>query len=267
MRREAACAGRFYPGDEASLRQMVRETLHEGNQRAAFGAVAPHAGYIYSGGVAGETISALDISPTVLVLCPKHTRYGGPTAIWEAGEWALPGGVVEVDAAFAAHLMAHLPGLVHDPEAHVVEHAVEVLLPFLRERRADVRFVPIALAHRDWASCRAFGESLAVALEAWPAPVLVLSSSDMNHFEDQQTTLHKDQLAIDKMLALDPEGLYQVCRQEHISMCGVVPTVIAMIAGQKLGQITSCELIQHTTSAAVSGDEARVVGYAGLVFR
>lgn len=264
--RTPAFAGRFYPGDEDALSTMVRDFLGERSPRPAVGVVAPHAGYVYSGAVAGATLATVEIPETALILCPKHTRYGRETAIMLEGSWDLPGGPMAIDEPLARHLHEALPGVEIDAEAHRQEHAVEVILPFLRECRPDVRFVPLALGFRSLERCTALGQALGHALQNWPSPVLIVSSSDMNHFEDQTTTLEKDQKAIERYMAFDPDGLYNTCREHNISMCGVVPTTIMLIAAKMLDGKTP-ELICHATSADVSGDTTRVVGYAGMTLR
>lgn len=266
--RPAALAGRFYPDDPEVLRQMVRGFL--GSDAAvpttpvdAWAVMAPHAGLVYSGGVAGQVLSAVEIPEVVVIMCPKHTRLGAHTSLLTSGHWALPGGGLSIDEALANHLMAALPDVVEDPLAHAQEHAIEVILPFLRELRPDVRFVPIAMGYRRFADCQRFGQALGEALATWPQKVLLVSSSDMNHFADLPTTMHKDQLALDRLLALDPAGLFETCETHDISMCGVVPTTAILVALAR-HNIAQARLIAHTTSAAVSGDEERVVGYAGV---
>ncbi len=266
MVRSPAMAGLFYPDDPKQLAEWVDSFTPPTTSQPALGIIAPHAGLRYSGGVAGATIAQVTIPATTLILCPKHTRFGAKTAIMTHGSWSMPGGTIAIDEDLAKHLQQCLPNLTEDDQAHAEEHAIEVLLPFLQKHRPDGRFVPIAMDYRSLKECQALGHALGQALNQWPESVLLLSSTDMNHFEDQDTTRRKDQLALDQILALNPEGLYNTCQQHNISMCGVVPTTITLYALQHLG-LHQATLIQHTTSAAVSGETQRVVGYAGLVLK
>jgi len=267
MDRTPAFAGRFYPGESAQLDAIVRgfvEIPSEETPIRATGVVAPHAGYIFSGEVAGQTLARVEMSPTVLVLCPKHTRLGEHTSMLCGGTWSLPGRGMEIDEELAEHLFQRLPDVVEDAQAHIQEHAIEVILPFLRILREDVRFVPLAMGYRSFEDCQRMGEALGEALKAWGEPVLIVASSDMNHFEDQETTLWKDQMAIERTMDFDAKGLYETCRSYDITMCGVVPTCVMLIASQML-QASQTRLVAHTTSAEVSGDTQRVVGYAGMI--
>ncbi len=258
-------SGRFYPANASTLDAMVRQYLEVPVETSKVrGAVVPHAGYVYSGEVAGRTIASIELPQTVLLMGPKHTRLGEHSAIMHRGAWSLPGEAVPIHEALADHLLQGLPGVVVDAEAHREEHALEVILPFLRARRPDVRFVPLILGFRSYAACEELGRALAKLLEEWDEEVLVIASSDMNHFDTHDETLRKDQMALDKCLSFDPQGLYEVCREHDISMCGVVPTTAMMVMLAQEG-INSTRLVQHMTSGDVSGDTRSVVGYAGML--
>jgi hypothetical protein len=253
----------FYPSDATELYAQVREYLPQVLPRAAMAIIAPHAGYIYSGRIAGATFAHVEITPSVLILCPKHTANGSNTAIMNRGVWAIPGTQIPIDEALADHLLAHLPDVSVDASAHAREHSLEVMLPFLSACRPDTRFVPLALGYRTLEDCQTLGYALANALKNWSQPVLIIASSDMNHQENLKTTLHKDQLAIDCILQRDPAALYQTCRQQDISMCGVIPATTVLYAAEQRDDI-EISLIAHSTSADVTGDHQRVVGYAGM---
>lgn len=265
--RKPAVAGIFYPDDPHTLWPMVQQMMPAAESQPVLAVMAPHAGYIYSGGVAGSTLARVDIPETTLILSPKHTRRGKSTALWDQGAWSLPGIKMSINEDLAQHLLQHLSGvsdIAVDTQAHLQEHGIEVLLPFLWTKRPQARFVPIVFDHRSIDECARFGQALAQALQAWPQPVLLLVSSDMNHFEDEEITQHKDQLALEQILCLDPVGLYETCRDHNISMCGVIPMTIAMFALQHIAT-RQAHLVAHTTSAAVSGNTERVVGYAGVI--
>ncbi|HUK24664.1 MAG TPA: AmmeMemoRadiSam system protein B [Terriglobales bacterium] len=264
--RVPAVAGRFYPKDPELLRAELESYLpHSGKITPAIGCVVPHAGYMYSGHVAGAVFARLEIPQCCIVLCPNHTGRGHPLAIMSAGAWQTPLGAAEIDSQLAARLKQSFPPLTEDAEAHRTEHAAEVEIPFLQTRRPGFTFVPIALGTGRLEILEALGEALAQAL-ADSGPVLLVASSDMNHYENDAITRAKDQKAIERMLALDAKGLYEVVMTEKISMCGFGPAVAMLTAAKRLGA-SQVDLVRYATSGDVSGDREMVVGYAGIVVR
>jgi AmmeMemoRadiSam system protein B len=266
--RPPAVAGRFYPSDEKSLREEIHTYLSETPQTPfrALGCIAPHAGYIYSGHVAGAVFAALEIPQLCLVMCPNHTGVGRPLAIVSEGAWETPLGNVPIDRGFAAALIQRCPLLREDSSAHRGEHAIEVELPFLQTRQPQLKFVPIALGTGKFDALEQLGDAIADTIAAHNEPVLIVASSDMNHYESDAITRVKDQLAIAPILALDPRALDDVVTQRQISMCGFGPAVAMLTAARKLGA-TSVELVKYATSGDVSGDRDLVVGYAGVIVR
>ena len=265
--REPAVAGRFYPADPAELRGEVTSYLSPPQERVrTIGCIAPHAGYVYSGGVAGAVFSRLEIPSCCIVLCPNHTGFGHPLAIMKEGAWRTPLGDLSIDSELAGRLLQAFPALVEDAAAHRSEHAIEVELPFLQVIRPDAKFVPIAVGTGRLLFLEHLGEALATVIEAYEQPVLIIASSDMNHYEDDSTTRVKDRKAIDRILAIDPRGLYETVMNESISMCGFGPAVTMLTAAKRLGA-QKAELVQYATSGDVSGDHETVVGYAGIVVR
>ncbi len=265
--RYPAVAGRFYPKDRDILLQDVESYLSRRTESApALGCVVPHAGYIYSGAVAGAVYARLDVPRRIIVLCPNHTGQGRPLAIMSQGGWETPLGQSPVDAPLAGALKKRFPLLTEDAEAHRKEHAIEVELPFFQVRRPDFTFVPIALGTGQFDILEKLGEAVADELEAQGEEILIVASSDMNHYENDSITRVKDHKAIERMLGLDARGLFDVVMREEISMCGFGPAVVMLIATQRLG--ASCaELVKYATSGDVSGDREMVVGYAGVVVR
>jgi AmmeMemoRadiSam system protein B len=265
--RHPAVAGRFYPRDSDALLADVQTYLSPSQKTdSALGCVVPHAGYIYSGHVAGAVFARVNVPRRCILLCPNHTGKGHPLAIMSQGAWQTPLGPVPIDSALAETLAQRFPLLHEDAEAHRTEHAAEVQLPFLLTRRPDITFVPIALGTGQFEVLEALGSAIADAVAAQAEPVLLIASSDMNHYENDRITREKDHKAIDRILALDPRGLFDVVIQEEISMCGFGPTVAMLTAAKRLGA-TSAELIKYATSGDVSGDREMVVGYAGVVVR
>jgi len=261
-----AVSGQFYPGSASGLSRALLELTREGKERMpAIGVVAPHAGYVYSGAVAGEVFSSVRVPARAVLFCPNHTGIGEDAAIISHGSWRMPWGDVQVDEELGARLEAACPLLREDASAHSREHAIEVQLPFLHRFRPDVRIVPVALGRLSLEDCRNLGEGVADAIAGDADRPLLVASSDMSHYVPDAVARKKDKLAIDRMLALDPEGLYATVRTERISMCGVLPATVVLFAVRRLGA-TSARLIRYATSGDVSGDFDRVVGYAGLAF-
>ncbi len=263
--REPAVAGRFYPGDARELERDVQAML--GPATAAEPAIAvmvPHAGYVYSGAIAGETFARVRVPARAVVMCPNHTGLGSRRSLWGAGTWRLPGDDVPIDAELAALLSAEA-GLVDDHRAHLREHAVEVELPFLRARRPDVSVVPVVLGGLSPSACREVGEGLARVIDAvGRRDVLIVASSDMSHYISAESARRLDAIALERIEALDPEGLYDVVTRFDISMCGFIPTTVALVAARALGA-TRAELVRYGHSGETSGDFDQVVGYAGIV--
>lgn len=265
MLRAPAVAGRFYPADTDVLRADVTSYLSPPQAHIpAIACMAPHAGYMYSGQVAGAVFARVKIPARCIVLCPNHTGRGHPLAVMDDGEWRTPLGNVAIDSALARELMQSFPVLASDSAAHQAEHAIEVELPFLQVIRPDVKFVPIAVGTSRLLLLEQLGNTIGETVKNNPEPVLIIASSDMNHYEDDATTRVKDRKAIDKILALAPQGLYETVINESISMCGFAPAIAMLTAAKKLGA-TKAELVQYATSGDANGERDMVVGYAGIV--
>jgi AmmeMemoRadiSam system protein B len=264
-----AVAGRFYPREKDSLREEVHTYLSQSPEPElvrAVGCIVPHAGYIYSGHVAGAVFAAVQIPQLCLVLCPNHTGMGRALAIVSEGAWETPLGDVPIAGAFAAALKQRCPLLHEDSAAHRGEHAVEVELPFLQMRQPQLTFVPIALGTGRFEVLEQLGDAIADVIAAHSGNVLIVASSDMNHYESDAITRVKDQSAIEPILRLDARALYDVVTTENVSMCGFGPAVAMLTAAKKLGA-TSAELVKYATSGDISGDRDLVVGYAGVIVR
>lgn len=265
MQRQAVVAGQFYPGSRAALEaELNRYLVSKSPPRKALAAVAPHAGYIYSGSVAGRVFASVEVPKTCIALCPNHTGRGAQASVWESGSWSIPTGTVPVDEDLARNLLAKSEVLRADTAAHLGEHSLEVELPFLLARQPHLTIVPIAISRVDIEEMKDIGRAIADAIQDKAGDVLIVASTDMNHYESDVRTREKDEMAIKRVLDLDARGLVSTCAAEGISMCGVLPTAVAIIASKALGA-QKAELIAHTTSGDVSGDRDAVVGYAGFV--
>ncbi len=262
--RQPAVAGRFYPGDPDRLRREIQQyTSVTGNKIHAIGCVTPHAGYMYSGHVAGAVYARLQLPKRYIILCPNHTGVGEPLAMMSEGSWRTPLGDARIDTKLAKDLLVRFPLLAEDEIAHRAEHALEVQLPFLQELAGDFKFVPITVGTSRFDALSALGVAMAQSIESEAEPVLIVASSDMNHYEADEPTRKKDKKAIDQVLALDPKGLYETVQREDISMCGYGSAVAMLTAAKRLGA-KSAQLVKYATSGDVSGDRDTVVGYAGI---
>jgi AmmeMemoRadiSam system protein B len=267
MIRESAVAGQFYPGRATQLQAQVTSLLDRSRPPSeAVAAVVPHAGYGYSGPVAGAVFGRLSIPETVVLLGPNHTGLGAPVSVWASGAWRTPLGEVEVDEALATALLKHFPPATSNEAAHRGEHSLEVQLPFLQVLRPGVRILPIALAVDALATLLRLGEAFADLVAAHPRSVLLVASTDMTHFQPQEVAERQDRLALERVLAIDPEGLWQVVLENDISMCGYMPTA-AVLAYARARGATAAELVRYETSGDRTGDRRSVVGYAGVIVR
>lgn len=263
--RAPAVAGRFYPASPAQVRAQAEELLHAPVAgRRCFGALLPHAGWIYSGAIAGATLAQVAVPKSVVVLCPNHTGRGVRRSVWASGAWRIPGATVPIDEELARRIARHAH-LVDDHDAHLQEHAIEVQLPLLHALRPDVAIVPICLGRLAIDECRDLGEGLSRAVrEHGEQDVMVIASSDMSHYVPADFARKQDELALERVLAMDPEGLHRTVEENEISMCGYVPTTVALCAGVALGA-RRAELVRYGNSGERSGDFDQVVGYAGAL--
>ena len=264
MIRQPAVAGSFYPANPAGLIEQVAGFLPENAaMHPVKGLIVPHAGYVYSGSVAGKTIAEAQIPEQVILIGPNHQGTGPAIAVSGADAWQTPLGQVAVAGDLREALVSHIPELSVDDRAHAHEHSLEVMLPFLQSRQTQLRIVPIVLGALSLEDCLQLGHALAVVLRECKDEVLLLASSDMNHFSNAEVTEQLDSLAIRAMTDYDPQGLYRVVRENRISMCGVLPAVTVLQAARELGA-DRCRLVAYSHSGKVNGDDSRVVGYAGL---
>ncbi len=267
MIRPPAVAGHFYPSNPNELAQGVDAFLSpDAEKKRALGCVVPHAGYMYSGHVAGALYSALEIPARLILIGPRHFPRGESLAILSEGSWTTPLGEAKIGSALAAELKHEFPRLREDAVAHEREHSLEVQIPFLQRVRGDFQFVPIVLGTDRYGILEELGHAVGKVAAARNEPVLVVASSDMNHYESDAITRVKDERAIARVLALDPRGLYDTVRAEGITMCGIAAAVVMLVAVRDLGA-TSTELVRYATSGDVNGDREHVVGYAGIVIR
>ncbi|PIE59108.1 MAG: AmmeMemoRadiSam system protein B [Desulfobulbus propionicus] len=266
MSRFAAVAGRFYPDDPIALKKVLARlvpAVRPSEKLNALAVILPHAGYIYSGATAGKTISKVQVPQTVVMLGPNHYGLGASVAL-ATQDWDMPMRKIPVEQEFCRLLFDSCEEIKASDIAHEKEHSLEVQLPFLHFCRPDVRIVPLSISHIPYTACVQIAQALAQAVKSWPQPVLLVASTDMTHYTSRKQAAKQDQLAIDRILEIDPEGLFSTVSDNDISMCGVLPVTITLLAVKYLGA-TQVKLVEYTDSGAVSGDTDQVVGYAGLI--
>lgn len=267
MIREPAVAGRFYPAEPDLLIRQVEELAGTSQERTrARACMVPHAGYMYSGHVAGAVYGALELPSRFILLGPRHFPRGERMAILSNGSWRTPLGEARIDARLAAGLKRACPLLREDAVAHETEHSLEVQLPFLQKLAGDFSFVPVVLGTDRFDAFDILGHAVAEVVRAETGPVLIIASSDMNHYESDSVTRAKDRKAIDAILRLDARGLYDTVRRENISMCGYGPAVAMLVAAKGVGA-EETELVRYATSGDINNDREEVVGYAGIIIR
>ncbi len=267
MQRQAAVAGQFYSGTAHELNSDLAALVSEAaDNPKVVGVISPHAGYVYSGAVAGHLFSSVVIPDTVLVLGPNHRGIGAGAALYPDGSWQTPLGTVPISARLNSLLRQHVPFIQDDTVAHQSEHSLEVQIPFLQYLNPQLSISAICLAHGGFDPVRRIGEGVAAAIRAYSGDVLIVASSDMTHYESAESAKRKDFLALDRVTAFDPEGLLDVCRRERITMCGVVPTAVMLVAARALGAVRA-EVLAYATSGDVTGDDRQVVGYAAVTVR
>ena len=267
MIRQPVVAGQFYPGSPDQLRSMIEGMVDEKVAREdVIGAVLPHAGYPYSGPVAGATISRVKFKDTFIIMGPSHTGMGKPFSIVTEGVWQTPLGEVEIDSELGKQILATTNYLEEDYLAHQSEHSVEVQLPFLQYFKPDIKIVPIVLAHADGAIYKEIGKGLARAIKDSNREVILIASGDMTHYEPQKSAEKKDAQAIEAILDLNEDELTRRFQELNISMCAYAPAVSLISAAKELGA-TEAELVKYQTSGDTTGDYSSVVGYAGIIIK
>jgi len=265
-------AGTFYPRSAAAVTAEAASLVTgDAVPAPAIAVVSPHAGWRYSGALAGKLFAGVVVPERVLVIAPNHTGHGPRASIWSAGDrggdaggsWRLPGLDVPIDAPFVASLLAEARALRADRDAHEDEHAIEVLLPLIAVRQPKLRLAAIVLGGLGFGECEALGAAIARAVAGAAGPTLIVASSDMSHYLEDAEARAVDKLALAPLAAADPRGLYDTVRAHGISMCGYIPATVAMVAARALGA-TRATVVGYATSADAGADRDRVVGYAAI---
>ncbi len=265
MKRKPSVAGYFYPSNPEKLHETIKRLVDpEAEVRKAICIISPHAGYEYSGGVAGKVFSSVDLPEKFIIVGPNHRDASTNLAIMKTGMWETPLGTVPIDTSLAESIMEHTDLIVEDEKSHQLEHSLEVQIPFIQYFKKNISIVPISIAYPTlYEELEELGKAVSQVISKSDQEALIIASTDMSHYVSQDEAREKDFLAIEKILKLDARGLYETVKREHISMCGFQPTAAAIIASKNL-EAEKAELIHYQTSGDVSGNYSEVVGYAGI---
>ena len=267
MIRNPAVAGQFYPGSTNALLREVESLIDSKAKKIdALGAVSPHAGYMYSGSVAGSVFSRLAPKKTYIIMGPNHTGLGERFGLDTNQSWKTPLGTVQIDRPLADEIKKFTHLVKDDNLSHIHEHSVEVQIPFLQVLQEKFTFVPITVSYATLDAYREVGAGIAKAVRSLGVEkdITIIASTDMTHYEPQETAKKKDTSAIEAILALDEKMLVDRVSEYDITMCGYAPTAIMLTAVKELGA-KHAKLIKYQTSGDTSGDYSSVVGYAGIV--
>jgi MEMO1 family protein len=261
-----AVAGKFYPSSPDELKKLIAKfTPKDIVKKDAIACILPHAGYIYSGRVAVETVAEVNLKETIILLGPNHTGYGADFSIDASGEWQTPLGNIKVDSRLAQAIIKNCDFLTEDQLAHEYEHSLEVELPILQCFRDNFEIVPIAILSDDPQMLKKLGNGIAQAIKDSGAEksVTLIASSDMTHYEPQAAAEKKDKTAIEAILGLDEDKLLRKIADLKITMCGWAPAMATITAAKLLGA-KNAQLVKYQTSGDTTGDKTSVVGYAGI---
>lgn len=265
--RKPAVAGQFYSAVPLELKTQIASFIDtQAKKIDCVACMLPHAGYMYSGSVAAQTLSRINIKDKVILLGPNHTGFGSQYSIMTSGAWQTPFGEVEIDSVLANKILDKSKYLEDDFMAHVHEHSLEVELPLLQYFKKDFKIVPMIFLSDELEALKKIGKEIAdvIMQQNIKDSTLILASSDMTHYEPQSQAENKDKEAIQAILDLDEDKLFDRVRRLNISMCGYAPAIAMIRAAKTLGAKKS-SLIKYQTSGDTTGDKTSVVGYAGII--
>ena len=265
MVRQSVVSGMFYPGDKKTLeRELERLVRYSDSRKRVMGLISPHAGYVYSGGCAGKGFGQVDVPGTVIVIGVNHRGTGHPLEVDGHDIWNTPLGDCQVDIELRNRLVSHSRVFARDTQAGIEEHSLEVQVPFIQAVNPEAKILPITVSSMDIDELMQAGREIALCIQDSNQEVLMVASTDMSHYIDADTADAEDHKAIEKISALDPQGLFEVVMLRRISMCGVSPTTIMLKAAVELGA-TETELVEYTHSGKASGDYSQVVAYLSML--
>ena len=272
--RNPAVAGQFYTAEAKALRKEIEGYFDETGGAPADGEiialVSPHAGYMYSGGVAAHGYSLIrgKSIETVVVIAPSHVEYFDFCSVFDGDAYGTPLGEIPIDKEISEAIATRHDLVRPSAKGHAFralgrgEHSLEVQLPFLQVALGEFKLVAIVMGDQDYDNIKALGEALGEALAGTNS--LIVASTDLSHFHSDSKAKELDGAFVDVLKEFDPEELYRALAEKRTEACGGGPTAAAMIAAEKLGA-TRCEILHYATSGDVTGDRSSVVGYVSAV--
>lgn len=265
MVRKPTVHGSFYPGTKNILAEELGKYVPPvKTKKKVIGLISPHAGYIFSGGCAGKGFAAVEVPDVVIILGVNHHGIGHPFAVDGHDSWKTPLGDAEVHKELREKLVKDSKIFGIDSNASIKEHSLEVQVPFIQYVNPGAKILPITVAGGDVQRLLTAGKEIAALVKENNGDILIVASTDMSHYISVERAREKDKKAIDKILQLDPEGLYNTVLMERISMCGVASAAIMLSAALELGA-KKAEIIDYTNSGTVMGDYDRVVAYLSMI--
>ena len=263
--RKPVVAGQFYESAKIKLLAQIKGLVKEQQPKDFLACILPHAGYVYSGKVAGETVSEMNIKDTVILFGPNHTGQGANFSIITEGAWRTPLGDVKIDSELAKLFLGKSKLLELDNLAHLYEHSLEVELPLLQYFRPDFKIVPITLMSSNKQYLKTIASDIACVIKesGRAGSVTLVASSDMTHYEPLESAERKDKAAIEAIIKLDEEKLSNCVKEMNITMCGIAAVYLLLQLAKLLGA-TQGHLVKYDTSASANNDKTSVVGYAGI---
>lgn len=269
MKRQAKFAGTWYPDKIEEARKYIIP-VDEKQKVQVISCICPHAGWIYSGRVAGNVFSLIQPANVYILLGPNHTGFGENISLYPSGEWNTPFGKIEINTELTELILKNSEFAKKDTKAHENEHSLEIQLPFLQLiSKSSFSIVAITIRLEDYHMCKDLGISIANAIKEYKKSykdkkIVIIASTDMTHYEPQSYAKKLDMLAIEQILNLAPKELYDTVLRYGITMCGVFPTVTTLIAS-KLLNAKNAKLVNYQTSGDITGEYESVVGYAGII--
>jgi len=263
--RKSAVAGTWYPGNPERLRSDVHSFLEAAESPQLAGkpvaVISPHAGYMYSGPVAGYAYKSVQGQSykRVVVISPSHRASFPFLSIWAKGGYATPLGVIEIDEEFCTLLMEESESIQENHQPHLAEHALEIQLPFLQVSLGAFKLCPIIMGQQHIGLCRELGGVLARSIED-PQETLVVASSDLSHFHHSAKAVVMDSTVAKRIESFDIQGLHEALESGAGEACGGGPIISAMIYAQTIGH-TTAQVLKYANSGDITGDRSSVVGY------
>lgn len=251
----------WYPANESEIREFLPEVSEK---KDALAMIVPHAGWIYSGKTAGIVYAAANAGDTYIIFCPSHTGLGSEISVYPSGFWETPLGNLEVDSELAESILSRSKYAEADIAAHIMEHSIEVQLPFIKALNPSAKIVPICLMTQDYEKCEDIAKAVFESIRTCGKKVNVVASTDMSHYSNVSISKICDDMAIEQILKIDARNLLSTVEEKNISMCGVSAATAALI-NAKLSGAAKAKLLRYSNSGEISGDFSEVVGYAGII--